>query len=128
VIDYIVHGADGVYLEKIPFILGEIGAGVASADVLLAALDGKSVPELETRVRKHEDEVTAALMRNANFRGPCPSPYRLSEDWHREVRPIHAGSPSTDEMKPLLAWLRALPRADRAYPRWYPRDVTARAR
>lgn len=120
-IDFVMHGADGALVEKMPGIIEALLAGRPSADVIVAELG--PLAELDPKIVDHGNSAAHAGRSGAQVRGLCPIGFPIPDDRAPDLGTRKAEPVPAADMEALVAGLRRLPRLEEGYPEWFPPEV-----
>jgi hypothetical protein len=117
-IDFLIHGDKGIYLEKLPSVFAAVAQGTPGPQIMSATFAGVALDELGQRI--YDFKASSGEQRQRDVLCPLPLPVpadKLPDDSTPQERPESAA-----EVQQLLEALKQLPQGDRM-PSWYPPEI-----
>ena len=95
ILDYIVHGDNNAYRDKLPGFVGGMADGKSGPDLVQATFPGKPISDLEKALAVHREAIKQGLTTRAEVRGLCPLGFVVPAD----KAPVDPATATDEEIK-----------------------------
>lgn len=123
-VDYMIHGDNGAYRDKLGPFVTVIAEGKASPEALNASF-GWNDAAFGTKLKEHVQAVKQ-LNGNTQARGPCPLGFRVAANELPDTSPPQKSDADAQKIAELIAAIEKLPERE-GYQEYYPIEVIDRA-